>query len=280
MARPRRSSVRPRRRPLEHALAWVAFALSLGGCGGEVDGNASGGSGGLGGAGGSGGAAGSGGDAGGTGGTGGSGWTECSTPDYEFCGVPECPVRPGCSLCTTTKGLGLYGTCAESLLPDEVGYKAADGRLFISESASIVSPFLVREAPFTAGVFLASHDQAARVAYADRGVWTGEPLPMPETCAPIAGIEICGGFCGGCAVGHICTGRSPRHPYGLCVPIKAGICSLDPKINGDPCESNERCFVFEVEPAHQPMADARGFCLVKEVCQAAAANLPGGGRCE
>lgn len=277
MAGPTSSPFGPRRRQVSLALAWVAVALSLGACGGEVARNESGGSGGLGGAGGSGGAAGSGGDAGGTGG---SGWTECSTPDYAFCGVPECPEgRPSCSLCFSADEPGLYGSCVESLLPDEVLYKPADGHIFISLSATITSPFLVLEAPFSAGVFLASHGQATRLAYADRGVWTGEQLPAPKDCAPVAGIEICGGYCGGCPVGQICTGRSPKHPYGFCVPVKGG-CSLDPKINGDPCEKNEQCFVFEVEPAHQPMADARGFCLAKEVCQAAAANLPGGGRCE
>lgn len=261
-------------------LTWLTLALFLAACGGEVERSHSGGSGGVAGTGGSGGA--SGGDGGSVaGGAGGSGWTECSTPHHAFCGVPECPEgRPGCSLCAFAKDPGLHGTCVESLDPDEVGYKAADGRIFVSETASITAPFLVLEATFSAGVFLSAHGQAARLAYADRGVWTGAPLPSPETCAPISGIEICGGFCGGCPIGQICTGRSPKHPYGLCVAIMGGVCSLNPEVVGDACESTERCFVFEVEAEHQPMADGRGFCLAKEACQAAALSLPGGGRCE
>lgn len=269
------------RRPARSVeLMWAALVLVLGACGGEVSRTASGGSGGLGGGAGGGGAAGSDGGAG-AGGIAGSGWTECSTPDYAFCGVPECPEgRPGCSLCVPAGAPGLYGTCAESLSPDEVYYKAADGKILVSRDAPMAAPFIVNEAPFSAGVFLAAHGQAARVAYADRGVWTGDALPTPETCDPIPGVEICGGFCGGCPIGQTCTGRSPRHPYGLCVPINASLCSLDPKVKGEACQSSELCFVFEVEPDHQPMADATGFCLAKTVCQAAALNLPGGGLCE
>lgn len=274
----RNSPCRPGR---QRKLAILALLLLLSSCGGEVGGDHSGGSGGLGGVADGGGAAGAGGAAGtgGTGGTGGSGWTECSTPDYGFCGVSECPERPGCTICLPADEPGLYGTCAESLSAEEVGFKPADGKILLSDSPLKV-PYVLNEATFSAGVFLAAHGQANRVAYADRGVWTGAPIPVPQTCTPVTGIEICGGVCGGCPVGQICTGRAPKHPYGLCVPIKAGICSLNAAVNGDTCESTEQCFVFEVEAEQQPMADARGFCLAKSACQAAASNLPGGGRCE
>lgn len=264
-----------RRRPAE---LWGLVLLLAIGCGGEVGQSPAGGAGGTGGASG-GGAAGSDGGAA-TGGTGGSGWTECSTPDFLFCGVPECPERPGCSLCMPSGGSAVYGACAESLSPDEAFGTPADGKILVSRDLPLIAPFVMNEAPFSAGVFLAAHGEADRLAYADRGVWTGEPIPAPKTCPQVSEIEICGGFCGGCPVGQICTGRSPKHPYGLCIPIKGGICSLDPKVKGDICEPTELCFVFKVEPEHQNVADAKGFCLTKGACQAAALNLPGGGRCE
>lgn len=253
-----------------------ALAALVVGCGGEVRQSPAGGSGGGAGAP-DGGSAGFGGA---TGGTAGSGWTECSTPDYLFCGVPECPERPGCSLCSPAQEPGLHGTCAESLTPDEHYRRPADGMILVFGESPPAAPYTPHEAPFSAGVFLAAHGEAERLSYADRGLWTGEPIPSPSSCPPDSAVDICGGYCGGCNIGQICTGRSPKHPYGLCVPTNSGICSLDPNVKGDSCESGELCFVFKVEAEHQLLADGIGFCLAKEVCQAAAADLPGGGRCE
>lgn len=261
---------------------WVVITLSVG-CGGVTQAQGSGGAAGSGGivggaAGVSGGQAGS--DAGGTGGTSDGGWTECSTPDWLACGVPECPAgRPGCSSCLPADEPGLLGTCGESLNPGFVIYKPADGNIFVATGATVSIPLLIYEVPFSAGVFIAAHGQTDRLAYADLGVWTGEPIPAPTDCKPVPGTEICGGYCGGCSVGNICTGRSPLHPYGICVPTLGDLCSINPA-KPEKCQSGEACFVFQVEEARQPMADARGFCLPTAVCQASAAGLPGGGFCK
>lgn len=251
----------------------LACLLAAAGCGGET---ASGGSGGA--------AAGGAGVDGGTSGAGGAdaGSTPCSAPDWEGCGVPECPGgRPGCQWCGGSEQLGLVFPCAESLDPNERMFAPADGMLLLDTGASFTDlPPVWEQIPFSAALIVASFGQEERLGYADRGKWTGEPIPEPSDCPSFADVPTCGGYCGGCPVGEICTGRSPLHPYGLCIPTTAGICSLVPEVNGDPCEPDEGCFVFTVEPDHQEVADARGFCLPLAQCQAAAALLPGGGRCE
>ena len=168
--------------------------------------------------------------------------------------------------------------CAESIGPDQSFEKPKDGEILLSLAESFSANLL--SAPFNAGIIVANHGQGDRVGYADRGVWTGDPLPLPKTCPAIPDVPTCGGFCGGCPVGEICTGRSPLHPYGICVPETAGICSRVAGVNGDKCSVSDGCFIFSVEPEHQKVADATGFCLPLAECQAIAAKLPGGGRCE
>jgi len=136
--------------------------------------------------------------------------------------------------------------------------------------------------PFSAGQFLAARGEAARLAYADRGSWTGEPLPLPTECPVVDGLQLCGGRCGGCPDGEGCTGRSPLHPWGLCIPEREigdqhAVCSARKGSTG--CEWGSSCFVFTVDAAHQGIADSKGLCLPRALCDAAAAGLPGGGRC-
>jgi hypothetical protein len=265
-------------RPRRHAAALLA-ALAISACGGDVDHDGAGGAAGSGGAGGAGGVAGA--EGGAAGGVVDAGTTPCSAPDWEGCGVPECPEgRPGCSFCLPADELGLIGICAESLA-DELGAMPADGTILLTTKASFVTPPLVlNQVPFSAGLIVASYGQEARLGYADRGKWTGKPIPQPTECPKLANVPTCGGYCGGCPVGEICTGRAPLHPYGLCIPKSAGVCSLVPEVNGSECKLNERCFVFTVEPEHQFAANAKGFCLPQAVCEATAANLPGGGSCK
>jgi hypothetical protein len=269
-------------------LLGLLVALLTFSCGGDVDGDGAGGSAGLGGSAGGGGSggidAGTGGGAGASGGAAGApdgGWTACSTPDWVTCGVPECPVRPGCTLCQPAKPPGLYGLCAETLDINHISYKPGDGAILYTPDPQVTPKSHLWEAPFSAGVFLAAHGQEARVAYADRGLWTGEPLPMPTTCPQPPGARHCGGYCGGCPAGEICTGRSPLHPYGACIPTSPNICSRNPDVkDGGACSPGDRCFIFTVEPARQPLADAKGFCVPKALCEAYAAHLPGGVQCK
>lgn len=214
----------------------------------------------------------------------GEGWTECSTPEgFMICGgdsecAPElCLVNIRC-LCTDP-------TCPQ---PDRVRicfndafakfglrdcYGCADGNVCAqwsppgSESWHCV--------PFNVGVLFASAGAADQVRYADYGLWTGEPLPLPASCPNMDGFTLCGGSCDPCPADMHCTGRSPLHPYSLCIPESAKGCGTD----GPACDAGYGCFVYLVEPQAQPVADDNGYCLPAAQCQAIAQNLPGGGKC-
>lgn len=251
----------------------VDIGDAAGGGGSDASDGSSGSSGSTGGSGGMG-AAGA--DAGGD-----SASTPCSAPDWEGCGSPDCPdSRPGCIQCNGTSDAGLIFICAESLIIG-LGGKPLDGHVLLTMQPSFTTlPLLDEEVPFSAGVIVANHGQADRLAYADRGVWTGQPIPKPTDCPKIQDVSTCGGYCGGCPFGQVCTGRSPLHPYGLCIPTDAGVCSLVSDINGSTCKKGEGCFTYTVEPEHQHVADGTGFCMPLAQCQATAANLPGGGHCQ
>lgn len=265
---------------------WYLWMLvSLVGCGGDVDGDGVGGSAGSAGAGGLGGGAGVGGS-GGVGGVGGAagtgglpdgGWTECSTPDFAACGL-DCPSGvPGCTICHPPASPELYGICAESLTPLDVMWKPHDGRVLVTGDAAITAKSSLYDIAYSGGVFLAQHGQADRVAYADRGVFTGEPLPTPSTCPTLPQGQVCGAACGGCPVGQLCTGRSPLHPYGMCVPDAHSFCRY-PAEQNYVCKPDEDCFIFTVQAERQDFANATGFCLPTALCEAYA-QLPGGAEC-
>ena len=136
--------------------------------------------------------------------------------------------------------------------------------------------FLV-EIPFSGAQFLDAHGEGHRLAYADTGKWTGEPLPLPTACPEVPEVDLCGGNCGGCPAGQLCTGRSPLHPWSFCISETAGNCT---PVNRDfQCEVGEGCFTYTVQPEQQPIADGVGICLPTARCNAAAAGLPGGGKC-
>jgi len=260
-------------------VAALVVALGCAACGGRVGvpGTGAAGTAGVSGAGGLGG---SGADAGADGGSD-AGWTACSSPDWQGCGTPDCPAgRPGCIGCLSADDAGLLSVCVESLTGHDGTNTPADGRILLALSASFAPSSFYVSVPFNAGILVAEHGQATRLAYADRGVWTGKPIPKPTACPSIANVPTCGGYCGGCPVGQICTGRSPLHPYGVCIPENVGVCSRVAGVNGSICSADEGCFIFTVEPARQLVADATGFCLPAKECQAMAAKLPGGGRCE
>ena len=261
------------------ALLFVLFAFVAAGCGGETDTDGSGGAGG--GGAGSGGAAGSAGSGGATGGAAGApdgGWPECSAPGFAVCGK-ACPEgRPGCSVCFPPPAPDKFGVCGESLLKGEVPGKPSDGRVLATRNATLTSAtFSLTSVAFAGGVFLAEHGQGDRVAYADRGLFTGAPLPEPTTCPSLVAGKVCGGLCGGCPLGQRCTGRSPLHPHGICVPDEPAECR-HPVVSGWTCKSADACFVFTVEAERQGLANFNGFCLPKAECEAYR-TLPGGGEC-
>ena len=133
-------------------------------------------------------------------------------------------------------------------------------------------------ADFNLGVLLAKYDPSM-VRYADLGDWTGDPLPEPTTCPTVSGFTLCGGNCGGCPAGQVCTGRSPLHPYGFCFPQYADFCSVDGFETCDADAGPQSCFVFNVQPDAQAVANDYGKCMTPATCQAIATGLPGGGTC-
>ncbi len=258
------------------AVLAAALALASAGCGGiaSVPGHA-----GLGG---------SGGQAGLDGGAGAdaspdAGWTQCSAPDgLRLCkGAYDCqPSSPKDCACYGYDDAG-PGMCAVWFdQGDNSRYFALcsicpDGDICAAWYGGHDSFFC---APYEAGILYAQNGAPDRVRYADRGLWTGDPLPLPATC-PDLGFPICGGHCGACPSG-VCTGRSPLHPYGLCVPAqlpggKSNGCGAGSDVS---CPSGYGCFTYTVQPAGQAVADY-GFCLPTDYCKNAAANLPGGGKC-
>jgi hypothetical protein len=127
--------------------------------------------------------------------------------------------------------------------------------------------------PYSVGALLGPYTpNKDHLRYADFGLWSGARLPAPDTCPTFTEFQVCGGSCGGCAVGEVCTGRSPLHPYGFCKP------NFDCTCVGDAGASNG-CFRYSVEPSAQAIADQHAFCLPLAMCQALAAKLPGGGTC-
>lgn len=131
--------------------------------------------------------------------------------------------------------------------------------------------------PYEVGVLFAANGASTQVFYADYSLWTGDPLPTPTTCPTFGTFRICGGNCGGCNNGEVCTGRSPLHPYGTCIATSAPPCSNQ---GTTPCEVGSSCFRYTVQPSAQAGADANGVCLPTAECQDLAANLPGGGTCQ
>lgn len=129
------------------------------------------------------------------------------------------------------------------------------------------------------GVLLSMNGHADWVRYADRSTYTGDPLPEPATCPQIPGLPLCGGPCGSCADGYVCIGRSPLHPYSLCVnKWKPSL----PCKRGDSCIGAvppSRCLTFKVDGASQSVADANSLCVESAICDAAAKSYPGGAYC-
>lgn len=215
------------------------------------------------------------------------GWTACSTPEgYSICGgASSCHGIDGgcvgyCDLMIADGGIGLCflsaGNNIEWMQPCDV---CADGDVC---AASGKSDELLC-APFNAARVYEENDASSWIRYSDKGLWTGDPLPLPSECPSIPGVPTCGGNCGGCSPGEKCVGRSPLHPYGLCVAESLGTnssngCSVGAVPHA--CPGGLGCFTFVVQAEAQPLADIYSFCMPNDQCLAAAKGLPGGGKCQ
>ena len=142
-------------------------------------------------------------------------WTKCSSPEgYAVCHGPNgCPdtrqTQPGtgCNCSTSGNGLSLCINDAVSTGPLDYGdgsYLCEDGGVLVNTDSNFPTSYFCL--PFDVGVLFAKNGGAKfRVRYADWHAWTGDALPEPTSCATIKSVPICGGHCGGCGVGDVCT---------------------------------------------------------------------------
>lgn len=201
-----------------------------------------------------------------------SGWAVCGGPNHCFTYggalCTECSLAVFKNFMDASSAYSL-GVCFNEWHNGEPEAICGDNCVYIQA----VLPAFWDSFPFDVGYLFAANGAADRVRYADMSFWTGAPLPPIESCTVDGGVATCGGNCPPCAAGRTCTGRSPLHPLGLCVPdVTCG-----PKI---PCPSGQSCYSFKVQADAQATADANyTYCLPTAECEATAANLPGGGYC-
>jgi hypothetical protein len=126
--------------------------------------------------------------------------------------------------------------------------------------------------------------------YADKSAYDHQKLPSPEgPCPAEAPSTLCGGACGACLASERCTGRSPGHPFGICVQINGNAnpspfweCSMDEggKIL-TPCPFVKPiCGVFDAAAGDLAAARRYGLCFDDaDRCLGLAKTLPGGYLC-
>jgi hypothetical protein len=214
-----------------------------------------------------------------------AGWTQCTAPEgYAVCGGPDGCAQDSaaCGTCGFAIGNGppppanVVNACVNAVLgeygPSNGCWNAcSDGSICVDEFDK--GSFSC--APYDLGVLFAKNGAGDRVRYADMGLWTGAALPEPSSCPGVTGLQVCGGNCGPCPTGQTCTGRSPLHAYGFCVPTDpGGPCDADAG-----CGSGQGCFTFKVEASAQALANSNGMCLPASLCKSAATGLPGGASC-
>ena len=207
------------------------------------------------------------------------GWTQCSSPSgYLLCfGPHDCPAHedPDCKVCFGNKLDHSAGLCATaSYTPGgQFPPECVDGDVLIAILGQSPPDTC---APFEAGELFCRNDANALVRYADATPFTCEPLPEPTDCPNLPGIRLCGPGCGGCNTDEICRGRSPSHPHSICLPTEFVAKRCRPDLL---CTPTQGCFSFLADATTQADADYYGICMPLADCQAAASNLPGGGKC-
>jgi len=124
--------------------------------------------------------------------------------------------------------------------------------------------------------------------FQDKTPWARDVVIAAPSACPAGGKDagLCGGPCGACAAGEVCTGRSPSHPFGVCASPKSAageqnICGRrpgdPPKLDPKGCATGERCLVWS--STDQALADPHGFCVEEKRCTAIKAVIPGGVAC-
>jgi hypothetical protein len=169
---------------------------------------------------------------------------------------------------------GAAGLCGSASFnpTGKLPFECVDGDVLVATFGILPPDHCV---PFEAGLLFCKNDASDLVRYADDTPFTCDPLPEPTDCPIIPDVRLCGPGCGGCGLNETCRGRSPTHPHSLCLPLD-GLLTCGPSM---PCSTGMGCFSFLATPDTQADADANGSCLPLAACQAAASQLPGGGKC-
>ena len=217
------------------------------------------------------------------------GWTMCEAPSgVSICGGPNlCGAQ--CKVCFKTDGtLSACGDVnyqfidpnppTDTLLCPDGALNACDWDEYAPEcfAGSCVTEDLPK-------LYLAN-GRPDLAKYADRSTYTGDPLPTPASCPSMPpGLSLCGGACGSVCWGgdERCTGRSPLHPYSMCVPKQPTSFPCARGNNGycNSVRSGFMCLTYEVDQAAQLLADQNSLCVPSTLCQAAAQSYPGGAFC-
>lgn len=227
-------------------------------------------------------------------------WTDCSAPSgAKVCGGPKA-CSPECKQCFSKYGTfpnpdpDVVNVCLDVGMTSGVNGKCeavcSDGGLCIADG------YLD---DFAAGgcwnedmaVLFARNGAARRVRYADFSAYTGDPLPRPQTCPSIPGLPLCSGddyqakngACPSCVGSkYRCAGRSPAHPYSLCVNWMPGgdVLAVGCTRSVPDCNVGHACFIMRTaDAASQSIADRHGLCIDESACRAAAESYPGGAFC-
>lgn len=220
-----------------------------------------------------------------------SGWTTCESPSgIGICGGPNnCGAQ--CANCGNVVDASELRACGDVSPDFDVdagvawdGYICPDGALNAchgDENAPACWENACVAADLPRLYLLNGRADLAR--YADRSTYTGDPLPPPPTTCPSvsAGLQLCGGACGACQPTKVCTGRSPLHPYSLCVDSEPTSFPCTRGTGGycDSVRSGFMCLTFKVDSAAQSIADQSSVCVDGATCQAAAQSYPGGAVC-
>jgi hypothetical protein len=197
-----------------------------------------------------------------------------SAEGAHICGGPNsCPLD--CN-CFDGSGNGV-GICVNEL-QDTSCFLALDGAVCIDNNDACA--FSTDDICWDSGAIdvaklLGLNGASDRVRYADWSEWTDTPLPEPSNCPVLALTQLCGPSCSGCPTGTFCHGRSPLHPFGICLPVDVGQCGPD-----QACPTPGACFTYKVQDDVQGLANVSGMCFsASAICDDLAQNLPGGGSC-
>lgn len=226
-------------------------------------------------------------------GSSGGGWTKCRAPSgvsvcggAENCGAdcPYCADSPPDATALRECWAGPVGGGNEDARQCPDGDLLAQHSAASKPSTDVIFLDCVNE---DLGKLYALNGRPDLVRYSDRGTYSGEPIPPPPaTCPQVPGLNLCGGACGACPdpANQICMGRSPLHPYSLCVNKFGKVntptsCSMG---NGNLCNylgAGLKCLTFKVDAPSQSLADLNGMCVSPAICDAAAKGYPGGAFC-